>query len=160
VAAPEIWNCPAAVRYGGGMSSTAKRFPISFDGWYRALSISLGVPPSESYVDVDDETVEVRMGWLFEARFPRAAVASTSMWNQRTISRGVHGFGGTWLVNGSGRGILSMDLADGQHASLHLKVLWFRLLTFSVRLKALLVSVEDPAALATALAPAKVLACR
>jgi hypothetical protein len=120
------------------------RFPIRFESWYGLLSSLLLLPPRESYLDVGDEEIEVRMGWAFRARFPRASVAGTSPWQSATLSRGVHGFAGRWLVNGSGAGILAIDLQPTQRA---------RVMGIPVRLRQLLVSVDDPAALAARLRP-------
>jgi hypothetical protein len=118
------------------------RFPISFDRWYAVLSSLLGLPPVSAYVDLDSTRVEVRMGWAFRARFPRSAVSSTSALAIRPLSRGVHGFGGRWLVNGSGRGVLSIHVNPVQRAYV---------MGVPVRLRELLVSVSEPAALAAAL---------
>jgi hypothetical protein len=115
------------------------RFPIRFESWYRILSSALLLKPSDSYVDVHGETVSVRMGWAFRASFPRAAVSSTSRLEGAPISRGVHGFGGRWLVNGSGDNILVLDLQPMQRG---------RVMGFPVNLRQLLVSVDDPNALA------------
>jgi hypothetical protein len=116
------------------------RFPISFDGWYRVLSTVVGLPPSSAYVELDGGEVAVRMGWAFRARFPRSAIASAAPSGIRTINRGVHGFRGRWLVNGSGRDILRMGLDPPQRGYV---------MGFPVRLRELLVSVEDlPAATA------------
>jgi hypothetical protein len=54
----------------------------------------------------------------------------------------VHGFAGRWLVNGSGDGIVSLELRPAQRA-------W--VMGFPVRLRTLLVSVQDPAGLVAAL---------
>jgi hypothetical protein len=124
------------------VSSNVARFPISFDRWYGVFSSLLGLPPSAAYVELDGAQVEVRMGWAFRSRFPRSAIASTSTFEIRPVSRGVHGFGGRWLVNGSGRGILSIRLNPGQRASV---------IGVPVRLRELLVSVTEPPALAAAL---------
>src|SRR3989442_3555470 len=121
---------------------TAARFPISFDRWYGVFSSLLGLPPSTAYVELDGAQVEVRMGWAFRSRFPRAAVVSTSMLDIRPLSRGVHGLGGRWLVNGSGRGILGIHLHPAQRAYL---------LGVPVRLRELRVSVTESSELATAL---------
>jgi hypothetical protein len=118
------------------------RFPISFDRWYAVLSSLLGLPPASAYVDLDSTRVEVRMGWAFRARFPRSAVSSTSALDIRPLSRGVHGFGGRWLVNGSGRGVLSIHVNPVQRAYV---------MGIPVRLRELLVSVSAPPALAAAL---------
>jgi hypothetical protein len=119
------------------------RFPISFDGWYRALSSALGLLPSKSYVSVDPEQIEVRMGWAFRSRFPRSAVESSAELDISPLSRGVHGFGGRWLVNGSGHGIVRLELSPRQRA---------HVMGIPVRLKALLVSVAEPSALTSAVA--------
>lgn len=118
------------------------RFPISFDSWYRVLSTLLALPPSSAYVAVTREEVEVRMGWAFRSRFPRSAVASVSASDVRLLCWGVHGFAGRWLVNGSGRGILEIQLSPVQRGYV---------VGVPVRLRELLVSVRDPPTLASAL---------
>jgi len=124
------------------VSSNVARFPISFDRWYGVFSSFLGLPPSTAYVELDGAQVEVRMGWAFRSRFPRSAVSSTSTLDIRPLSRGVHGFGGRWLVNGSGRGILSIRVNPGQRAYV---------MGVPVRLRELLVSVTESPVLAAAL---------
>ena len=119
-----------------------RRFPISFDRWYSVFSSLLGLPPSTAYVELDGTEVEVRMGWAFRSRFPRSAVASASALDTRPLSRGAHGFGGRWLVNGSGRDILRIQLNPVQRAYL---------MGVPVRLRELLVSVTERPALAAAL---------
>jgi hypothetical protein len=123
------------------VATTGVRFPISFDGWYRVVSITVGLPPSSSYVNVDGEQVQVRMGWAFRSCFPRSVVVSVSESGRRPWSRGVHGFAGGWLVNGSGRGVVSLRMSPPQRAYV---------LGLPVRLKLLMVSVPDPPALAAA----------
>jgi hypothetical protein len=120
-------------------SSGTTRFPIRFERWYSLLSSALLLRPSDSYVELGNGDVECRMGWAFRARFPRSSVAHTSRLEKRPLSRGVHGFAGRWLVNGSGEGILAVDLEPSQQA---------RVLGVPVRLRQLLVSVDDPDALA------------
>lgn len=121
------------------------RFPIRFDAWYRLLSSALLLRPSASYLDVSDDTVSVRMGWAFSARFPRSSIASATRFTRAPLSRGVHGFGGRWLVNGAGDRILALELQPPQRA---------RVLGVPVRLRQLLVSVDDPEGLAERLRPA------
>lgn len=120
----------------------AARFPLSFDRWYGALSGLLGLPPSTAYVELDGAEVRVRMGWAFRARFPRSAIAGIGTLRMPPLSRGVHGFGGRWLVNGSGRGILAIQLSSVQRA-------W--VMGVPVRLRELVVSVTEAAELAAAL---------
>jgi hypothetical protein len=124
------------------MHLMATRFPIRFDRWYRALSTVLLLPPSSAYIEVTDDHVEVRMGWTFRTQFPLAAVARTAVFEGRTLSRGVHGWAGRWLVNGSGTGIVILHLEPTQRA---------RVLGCPVRLRELLVSVDDADSLRSAL---------
>jgi len=115
------------------------RIPIHFDSWYRVLSSALLLFPTDSYVQIADGEVECRMGWAFRARFPQGAVARVERLRNKPLSRGVHGFGGRWLVNGSGDRVLAIGLAPTQRAYV---------LGVPVRLRQLLVSVDDPDALA------------
>ena len=119
-----------------------QRFPIQFDAWYGILSSALLLPPSSSYVEVNDGEVRVQMGWAFRSHFPRTAVALAAATHERPLSRGVHGFAGRWLVNGSGRGILTINLTPAQRGYV---------VGFPVRLRQLMVSVADPSALAAVL---------
>ncbi len=124
------------------MTARPVRFPIRFDTWYRPLSWSVLIPPAQSYLDVFDDHVEVKMAWAFRASFPRSAVRSTSVQKTSPISRGVHGFDGRWLVNGAGDRVLAIDLDPAQRG---------RVMGIGVSLRQLMVSVDDPAALAAAL---------
>jgi hypothetical protein len=118
------------------------RFPISFDRWYGVMSSLLGLPPSSAYVEIAGPQVEVRMGWAFRSQFPRSAVTSVTPLGTRPLSRGVHGLGGRWLVNGSGRDVLSIGLNPAPRAYV---------MGFPVRLRELLISVTDHTALAASL---------
>jgi hypothetical protein len=118
------------------------RYSITFDPWYRLLSTVLGLPPSSAYVQVTGEQVEVRMGWAFRSRFRRSEVSSATAMDMRPISRGVHGFGGSWLVNGAGRGILKIELTPAQRAYV---------IGVPVRLRQLLLSVSEVSTLAAGL---------
>jgi hypothetical protein len=119
-----------------------QRFPILFDPWYAALSSALFLPPASSSVEVDTLQVRVQMGWAFRTRFPRTFVTRVAEMDTRPLSRGVHGFAGRWLVNGSGRGILIIDLEPVQRGYV---------LGFPVRLRQLMVSVAEPSKLAATL---------
>jgi hypothetical protein len=122
--------------------SPGARFPIRFERWYGWLSAALGLRPKDSYVEVRDGEVLCKMGWGFHARFPRAVVARVVRLDRQPLSRGVHGFGGRWLVNGAGAPILSIDLMPEQRA---------RVMGVPVRLHQLMVSVDDPDGLSAAL---------
>jgi len=119
-----------------------RRFSIRFDGWYGVLSSVLLLPPSAAYVELEPDTVSVRMGWAFRARFPRADVASATEMAERPLSRGVHGFAGRWLVNGSADGLVRLGLEPVARGYV---------MGFPVRLRELMVSVADPSGLIDAL---------
>lgn len=120
---------------GDASPTTTTRFPIRFDRLYGALSTALFMPPSKSYVEVGGDQVRVRMSWGFRAEFPKAAIRAVSTYERKPISRGVHGFAGRWLVNGSGDGIVTIELEPDQRGFV---------MGFPVRLRQLMVSVEQP----------------
>jgi hypothetical protein len=65
------------------------------------------------------------------------------MFGKRTpLTRGVHGWAGRWVVNGAGEDILVINLNPLQRGYV---------LGFPVKLRELLVSVDDQSGLATAL---------
>ncbi|HEY0479174.1 MAG TPA: hypothetical protein VGD37_16765 [Kofleriaceae bacterium] len=135
----------AGVRIAADMASSDSdtiRFPIRFERWYGWLSSALLLRPSGAYVEIRNGDVECRMGWAFRTRFPRSTVVHTAPFDTKTLSRGVHGFAGRWLVNGSGDRILAVDLEPPQRATVF---------GIPVRLRQLLVSVDDPDALAASL---------
>ena len=123
---------------------TSTRFRITFDDSYALLSKALLISPSDSYVEINGDEVYVRMGWAFRARFDRSRVVGSSPLQERVrLTRGVHGWAGRWLVNGAGDNILAIDLDPKQRGYV---------MGFPVSLRQLRVSVDDPKALATALA--------
>ncbi len=91
------------------------------------------------------------MGWAFRAAFPLSSIASVTRFDRGTISRGVHGFGGRWLVNGSGTGILDIELRPTQRAFV---------MGFPVRLQHLLISLDDSAGVEQALKAPRALRSR
>jgi hypothetical protein len=119
------------------------RFPIAYDAPMRRLMRPLGLGPRGAWVDVGGTDVEVRMGWAFRARFPRGVVLGAWRSDRAVLSQGVHGRNGRWLVNGSRRGLVRIELRPDQEA---------RAVGRRVRLATLEVSVKDPDALLAALA--------
>jgi hypothetical protein len=118
------------------------RFPIRFEPAFRVLCKVILLSPDEAHVDVAEDLVHVKFSWGFRATFPRSSVASASVYSKRPLSRGVHGFAGRWLVNGAGDRILHIGFAPTQRG---------HVLGWPVSLRHLLVSVDDPNALAAAL---------
>ncbi len=123
------------------------RFPIKFETSYAWLSRALLIAPSDSYVEISGNEVSVRMGWAFRAKFDRSCIVGAAPVGQRVpLTRGVHGWGGRWLVNGAGDGILAIDLEPRQRAYV---------MGIPVSLRQLNVSVDDATALASALGAAR-----
>jgi hypothetical protein len=120
------------------------RFQIKFDASYALLSKALFISPTDSYVEIVQNEVLVRMGWAFRTTFDRSRVTGTSpLDKQIPLTRGVHGWAGRWLVNGAGDGLVAIDLEPRQRAYV---------MGFPVRLRQLQVTVDDPLALVAALA--------
>ena len=119
------------------------KFAIGYNGPSVALLGVLGLGPRFSSIDLTDETLDVHMGWGFRARFPRAAIIAVAPSTIRTISRGAHGWRGRWLVNGSGKGLVTITIDPAVRAYT---------LGFPLRLRELTVSVEAPVELIEALA--------
>jgi hypothetical protein len=82
------------------------------------------------------------MGWAFRSRFRRSDVSSAAQLDIRPLSRGVHWLGGSWLVNGAGRGILRIQLSPAQRAYA---------IGLPIRLREVLVSVSEVSVSAAAL---------
>src|SRR5438874_1383802 len=118
------------------------RFPIAYGTTMRALGGVLGLGPSKAWIDINAITVEVHMGWAFQAKFPRGAVTGATDSDRQFFSLGVHGRNGRWLVNGTMAGLVQIDLDPEQRA---------RVLGRDVPLNTLDISVERPAEVLRAL---------
>ena len=113
------------------------RFPLRYDGVHRAMALA-GMGPSRSWVELDDDWVRVRMGWAARADIPLERVDTVERdTHPRLLGWGVHGWRGSWLVNGSSKGIVRIDLEGPVRA-------WMG--GFPVRLRRLWVSLQDPEA--------------
>ena len=115
---------------------------IRYGTWNRRLLTLLGMGPARSSIRVDDDTVAVTMGWAFDATIPRDSIVAVEPDDDRVWGWGVHGWGGTWLVNGSSSGLVRIALDPAVPA---------RTAFISLRLRTLRVSVDEPDALIAAL---------
>ncbi len=81
------------------------RCPILISPLWRPLLLPFGGTPGRAFAEVEDGQLHVRMGWLFDHRFPLAQVeaASPSHWpvwagvGWRTSFRGTVGLIGTYV---------------------------------------------------------------
>src|SRR5690242_17980235 len=117
------------------------RIPIKYSKVWSWLLILCGLPRGFSYIEVDGDTIKVRMSYAFRVRFTRGDISAVTT-HRPVLSIGVHGFRGRWLVNGAHRPIADITFALPVRA---------RVLGFPVRLRELLVSVADVAELQRAL---------
>lgn len=98
------------------------------------MLILLGLTPSRSYLEIDPDLVRVRMSWGFRADIPRRSIRSLRRLGS-TINIGVHGWRGRWLVNGAAGPLVALAVEPPSRA---------RALGFPIRLRELIVSVDDP----------------
>ncbi len=110
-------------------------FAISYSRYLRGFFTAIGIGPRRSGVTIEGDTVRVRLGWGFSARFPRHTVAAVERYHGRVYGWGAHGWRGRWLVNGSSQGIVVLSLEPQQQG---------QVLGWPVKLRQLAVSVEDP----------------
>ena len=119
------------------------RFPIRFTGLNGAMRV-LGLSPSGSWVELDDDRLRVRMGWAFKLDTARESIRDARLDHDRVWAWGVHGWRGRWLVNGSSSGIVRIDFAPPVRA---------RSGPFPITVRELRMSIDDPDGLVSALRP-------
>jgi hypothetical protein len=76
----------------------------------------LGLGPTRSGVWVGRDSIRVTMGWGFRAEIPRRAVLTIDPDVAPVGGIGVHGWRGRWLVNGSARGLVRLQIQPGVRA--------------------------------------------
>jgi hypothetical protein len=124
--------------------TNSERIPIRF-GRLKALFTALGITRGRAYLDVAPNLVRVRMGWGFCADVPRPSIRSVRR-VRNAVSIGVHGWRGRWLVNGASGPLVAIAIDPSAPA---------RVMGFPIRLRELIVSVEDPDAVIAALSPVR-----
>jgi hypothetical protein len=122
------------------MAEQTQQYPISHEAWSKPLMAAFG--GAKSTVDVTADELVVKFGIMFSTRVPRSAITGAVPEPRRTFSKGAHGWRGRWLVNGSAKGLVRITIEPRQRAYVT---------GFPVRLRELIVSVDDPGGLITAL---------
>jgi hypothetical protein len=123
---------------------SGRRFQIDYSRWNGRFMGALGLGPRFSGVAIGDSDVRVRMGWAFDAKIPIANIRRIAAAERPFFAWGVHGWRGRWLVNGSSRGIVALEI-DPQVRG------WT--MCFPLRLRTVYVSLADPDRFLHALAP-------
>jgi hypothetical protein len=121
--------------------AAVRTFPIRY-GVFRPFLTVVGAGPAFSRVAIEGDHLRVRMGWTFRADVPLSSVRGAKNFSGLAGGIGVHGWRGTWLVNGGIRGIVEIAIDPPARA---------RVFGIPVRLKVLQVSVQSPEELITAL---------
>ncbi|WP_197084893.1 hypothetical protein [Saccharothrix sp. ST-888] len=89
---------------------TISEFPIRYDSWFVPLATAFGLGRRRAGVRIGEGVVTVRLGWAFRARIPLNTIRSAGPDSGGVTGWGVHGFGGHWLVNGSAKGLVRLEL--------------------------------------------------
>ena len=104
-------------------------------GVFRPLLSLLGAGPAFSAAEVDGECLKVRMGFSFRADIPVASIRDVRRHSGLVLGIGVHGWRGQWLVNGSVKGLVAIDIDPPARA---------KVLGVPVRLRTLWLSLRSP----------------
>jgi hypothetical protein len=111
-------------------------------GKLRPLLAALGMGPGLSHVELDGDTLRVRMGWAFRAVIPVSHITAVQQRSGPVGGIGVHGWRGRWLVNGTTTGLVAITIDSGVRA-------WAT--GIPVQLRELTLSLEDPDAFVAAI---------
>jgi hypothetical protein len=92
------------------------RLDFRYDRWCGWMLGLLGMGRRHSHVTMNDDAIRVTMGWAFRSEFPRSSVTSAAPAQGPVYGWGVHGWRGRWLVNGSSKGLVKLQLDPGARA--------------------------------------------
>ena len=88
----------------------ARAFNFDWLGLLSPLFFVLRLNAHCSHILLSATELDVQMGWAFSARIPLSALRSAAADESFVGGIGVHGFGSSWLVNGSHRSICRLEL--------------------------------------------------
>jgi hypothetical protein len=118
-----------------------QRYSIKY-GLLRPLLSLLALGPRFTSAELSEERLKVRMGWAFYASVPRSAIVSSQRSKGLVSGIGVHGWRGSWLVNGAAGGLVTITFEPVQRA-------W--VIGVPSKLRKLRLSLDDPDAFLAAL---------
>ncbi len=124
------------------MLNETVKFDIRYDRWCGWLLGLFGSGRRFSRVLVTETGLEVRLGPAFRSVVPRSSIKSAQRWQGPVFGWGAHGWRGRWLVNGSSKGIVVLQVEPPARG---------RVIGFPVKVGELAVSMEDPEGLCGAL---------
>lgn len=97
------------------VSGDVREFKYEWLGILSPLFFIMRLNAHCSHIRLSSSELDVRFGWAFSARIPLTRVRSVRVDNDFVGGVGVHGFGGAWLVNGSHRSTVRIEI-DGAPA--------------------------------------------
>ncbi len=114
-----------------------RSFPIRYSKVSRWLFAPLFLGARHAKVELADDTLQARMGWAFRASIPRRSIRRAALHRDVWWAIGVHSDLRlkTWLVNGSSKGIVFLDLLPSARG---------RLGPFPITIERLGLGLEDP----------------
>lgn len=118
---------------------------LRYDRWFLPFSVPLCLGPDRSAVRVEHGTLQVRFGWGFRTEIPLTSIKDAKPSTEKVYAWGAHGWRGRWLVNGSSKNIVELTIDPPVRAYV---------MGAPIKLRTLYISVTDPQALITAVAPA------
>jgi hypothetical protein len=110
-------------------------FDFRYDRWCGWILGLFGSGRRFSRVVVGPTDVEVQLGIAFRGTIDRSAIRAARDRTRTVMGWGAHGWGGRWLVNGSSKGIVVLDVEPVGRA---------RVLGYPVKVRELALSLEDP----------------
>lgn len=119
-----------------------QEFSFRYDRWCGWILGLVGSGRRFSRVLVGEGEVDVRLGVGFRGAIDRGAVRGAHRRTGRVLGWGAHGWRGRWLVNGSSKGIVVLEIDPAARC---------RVLGFPVKVRELALSLEEPEAFAAAL---------
>ena len=89
-----------------------RSFPIRYSRLSRVFFVPLRLGARHAKVELTGDTLRVRMGWAFRADIPRRSFRRAALHRDVWWAIGVHSDRRfkSWLVNGSSKGIIFLDL--------------------------------------------------
>ncbi len=84
---------------------------ISFDRSYLPLARLVALGPKQAELRTDGDRLHVKMGWAFSAEIPLSSITNATRTADRLMTKGVHGWRGRWLVNGSSKDLVELKLS-------------------------------------------------
>jgi hypothetical protein len=111
------------------------RLDFRYDRWCGWVLGLFGTGRRFSSVTMHADSIDVKMGWAFRGTIPRANIVSAEPTSGRVWGWGVHGWRGRWLVNGSSKGLVRLEIEPAVRS---------RVCGMPIRLRELTISLDAP----------------